>query len=77
MLKDDYNISITGRQLYEAEDRGEVTLSTTGTYTQRDGAQFIAYKEYDEGGAREGYHDPPRLFHPAYPGGGPPPSVPV
>ena len=48
MLKDDYNISITGRQLYGAEDQGEVTLSTTGTYKERDGKQFIAYKEYDE-----------------------------
>lgn len=57
MLKDDYNISITGRQLYDEEDRGEVTLRTTGTYTQREGAQFIAYKEYDE--------DDPRLVHTA------------
>lgn len=48
MLKEDYNISITGRQLYDDQDRGEVTLSTTGTYTQRGGARFIAYKEYDE-----------------------------
>lgn len=55
MLKDDYNISITGRQLYDAEDRGEVTLSTTGTYTQRDGAQFIAYKEYDEDDPRQAH----------------------
>ena len=57
MFKDDYNISITGRQLYTAEDRGEVTLSTTGTYTQREGARFIAYKEYDE--------DDPKLAHTA------------
>ncbi len=41
MLKDDYNISITGRQLYEAEDRGEVTLSTTGTYTQQIGRAHV------------------------------------
>ena len=45
MLKDDYNISITG----------QVTLSTTGTYTQRDGAQFIAYKEYDEDDPRQAH----------------------
>jgi len=57
MFKEDYNISITGRQLYTAEDRGEVTLSTTGTYTQREGARFIAYKEYDE--------DDPKLAHTA------------
>lgn len=55
MLKDDYNISITGRQLYDAEDRGEVTLSTTGTYTQRGGKQFIAYKEYDEDDPRQAH----------------------
>lgn len=47
MLKDDYNINIIGKQVYE-EDSGEITLSTTGTYTERGGARFIAYKEYDE-----------------------------
>lgn len=57
MGKQEYNISITGRQLYDGEDHGEVTLSTTGTYTQRDGARFIAYKEYDE--------DDPRVSHTA------------
>lgn len=55
MLKDDYNISITGRQLYDSEDRGEVTLSTTGTYTQRGGKQFIVYKEYDEEDPRQAH----------------------
>ncbi len=51
MLKDDYNINITGRQTYAEEDGiepGEITLSTTGTYTERGGARFIAYKEYAE-----------------------------
>lgn len=51
MLKDDYQIHITGRQLYAPEDGlepGEITLSTTGTYTERNGARFIAYKEYDD-----------------------------
>lgn len=47
MLKDDYNISIIGKQLY-SDDAGEVSLCTTGTYTQRGGARFIAYKEYDQ-----------------------------
>ena len=47
MLKDDYNINITGKQVYE-EDSGEISVSTTGTYTERGGARFIAYKEYDE-----------------------------
>lgn len=51
MLKEDYSISITGRQFYPGEegiDPGEITLRTTGTYTQRGGVRFIAYKEYDE-----------------------------
>ena len=51
MLREDYVINITGRQFYE-EDSGEVTLSTTGTYTVKDKASFIAYKEYDEDGPR-------------------------
>ena len=48
MLKDDYTIDIIGRQEYAPQDTGEITLSTTGTYTQRGGARFIAYKEYDQ-----------------------------
>ena len=56
MLRADYVINITGRQFYE-EDSGEVTLSTTGTYTVKDKASFIAYKEYDE--------DDPRVSHTA------------
>ena len=46
MLKDDYDINIIGRQAWE-EDQGEITLNTTGAYTYRGGARFIAYKEYD------------------------------
>lgn len=56
MLKEDYTINIRGRQFYE-EDTGEVTLSTTGSYSERNGVRFIAYKEYDE--------DDPRLSHTA------------
>ena len=56
MLREDYVINITGRQFYE-EDSGEGTLSTTGTYTVKDKASFIAYKEYDE--------DDPRVSHTA------------
>ena len=44
MLKDDYDINIIGRQAWE-EDQGEITLNTTGAYTYRGGARFIAYKE--------------------------------
>ena len=48
MLKDDYDIDIIGRQEYAPQEKGEISLSTTGTYTQRGGARFIAYKEYDQ-----------------------------
>ena len=50
MLKDDYDINIIGRQDYAdfPEGSGEITLNTTGSYTRRGGARFIAYKEYDE-----------------------------
>ena len=44
MLKDDYDINIIGRQAWE-EDQGEITLNTTGAYTYRGGARFIAYKD--------------------------------
>lgn len=54
MLNESYSISIKGRQQYE-EDSGEITLSTMGSYTQRGGVRFIAYKEYDE--------DDPRVCH--------------
>lgn len=59
MLKDDYQIDIIGRQVYGADDPepGEVSLRTTGTYTERGGARFIAYKEYDE--------ENPRVAHTA------------
>lgn len=59
MLKDDYHIDIIGRQVYDADDLepGEVSLRTTGTYTERGGARFIAYKEYDE--------ENPRVAHTA------------
>lgn len=60
MLKDDYSIDIIGKQVYDEADGiepGEVALRTTGTYTQRGGARFIAYKEYDE--------ENPRVAHTA------------
>ncbi len=56
MLKEDYTINIIGKQEY-GDDQGEITLSTTGTYTIRDHVRFIAYKEYDE--------DNPRVAHTA------------
>lgn len=48
MLKEDYKINIVGKQFYDGDEPGEITLNTTGTYTERGGAGFIAYKEYDE-----------------------------
>ena len=60
MLKDNYDIRIRGRQTYGGEEHnetGEITLSTTGSYTERGGATFIAYKEYDE--------DDPKIAHTA------------
>lgn len=50
MLKEDYDVRIVGRQTYGDEDNmepGEITLRTTGTYVERGGARFIAYREYD------------------------------
>ena len=49
MLRDDYNINIIGRQAHPGSDEasGEITLNTTGAYTRRGSARFIAYKEYD------------------------------
>ncbi|WP_322200786.1 DUF1934 domain-containing protein [Acutalibacter intestini] len=55
-MREDYNINIKGRQIY-AEDTGEVVLSTTGSYTQRDDVRYIAYKEYDD--------EDPRVSHTA------------
>ncbi|WP_322179743.1 DUF1934 domain-containing protein [Neglectibacter caecimuris] len=58
MLKEDYKIDITGRQFYEESadtGPGEITLRTTGTYTERGGARFIAYKEYDEDDPKVSY----------------------
>ena len=51
-MKEDYAITIKGRQVYGDEDQGEVCLSALGTYKQKDGARFILYKEYDEEDAR-------------------------
>lgn len=56
MLKEDYTINIIGRQTYD-DDAGKITLSTTGTYTVKPEASFIAYREYDE--------DDPRVSHTA------------
>jgi len=49
MLNDNYDISIVGKQYYGSDiDSGEISLNTTGSYTKRGNARFIAYKEYDD-----------------------------
>ncbi len=59
MFKEDYDIQIVGLQVYgdSEDDRGRIALSTTGTYSERGAARFIAYKEYDE--------EDPRISHTA------------
>lgn len=52
-MKEDYAITIRGRQFYEDEDQGEICLSALGTYREKDGTRFIMYKEYDEENASE------------------------
>lgn len=47
MLKEDYDISITGRQSIDGED-GEISIYTSGAYTKRGNIRLISYKEYDE-----------------------------
>lgn len=49
MQNKEYLIDIIGQQVYpeRPNETEKTTLRTTGTYTQRGGARFIAYKEYD------------------------------
>lgn len=51
-MKEDYAITVTGRQVCDGEDQGEVRLSALGTYREKDGKRFILYKEYDEEDAK-------------------------
>jgi len=48
-MVENYVISIVGKQDYDGEC-GEVNLTTMGSYTQKNGKKFIAYKEYGEDG---------------------------
>lgn len=56
MLKEDFWISIVGKQKYD-DDVGEIKIDTVGSYTTKNGARFIAYQEYDE--------DNPNISHTA------------
>lgn len=51
-MKEDYAVTVIGRQIYGGEDQGEVRLSALGTYREKDGKRFIMYKEYDEEDAK-------------------------
>lgn len=54
MEKDNYTISITGKQAYDGES-GEIALNTTGSYTQQGQSQLITYTEYDEDNPKISY----------------------
>lgn len=51
-MKEDYAVTVIGRQICGDEDQGEVRLSALGTYREKDGKRFILYKEYDEEDAK-------------------------
>ncbi len=46
-MDENYLISITNKQCVEGEIE-EISLTTTGSYTERNGKRYIVYREYDE-----------------------------
>jgi Uncharacterized protein conserved in bacteria len=58
MLKENYNISIIGKQSMDGDDMNEINLNTVGSYTKRGHTRFIAYKEYQA--------DNPKLSHTSF-----------
>lgn len=46
MLKEDYLITIIGRQSSDDEN-DEIKVDTVGTYTIKNGVKYIVYKEYE------------------------------
>lgn len=48
-MLENYLISIVGKQTFDG-DSGEINLTTFGSYKEKDGKQYIAYKEYGENG---------------------------
>lgn len=46
-MKEDYTITIMGRQDYGGDEPDQMCLSAVGTYREKDGVRFIVYKEYD------------------------------
>ena len=49
MNKENYFISIIGKQHYEENESGEVKVDTVGSYEVVDGTKYITYREYEEG----------------------------
>jgi len=47
-MKEDYSITIKGRQDYGGDRPEEMCLSVAGSYREKDGVRFIVYKEYDD-----------------------------
>ena len=46
-MQENYLISILGKQIVEGE-KGEISLTTFGSYTTRGDKRYIVYNEYDE-----------------------------
>ena len=46
-MKENYLISIRGRQQYDGES-GKIDIDTLGSYVIRGGKKYISYREYDE-----------------------------
>lgn len=49
MLKENYLISIRGRQIVD-EQSGEIEVTTLGSYVTKGNTRYIMYQEYDEDG---------------------------
>ena len=45
-MEENYVISIIGRQYVDGE-KGEIQMTTLGSYTKKGGNRFIMYREYD------------------------------
>lgn len=77
-MQENYLIHILGRQEVDGE-KDEICLDTVGTYCQRDGHQYISYREYYDEANPKAYRttvsklEGPQKCHPAarrigYPG---------
>ncbi|MFI3325363.1 MAG: DUF1934 domain-containing protein [Clostridia bacterium] len=48
MLKEDFCITVIGKQKYDNEEENEIKLDVLGSYSIKNGHKIIAYKEHDE-----------------------------